>query len=79
MDLRGQLLSQQELIAFLEKHIQGGESSRSLQDLSRLMHRADALILNSDGERRHEIIVLMFLEKKDAGQQPAAWFHFEAR
>ncbi|WP_218109841.1 7TM-DISM domain-containing protein [Oligoflexus tunisiensis] len=79
MDLRGQLLSQQELIVFLEEHIQEGEGRRSLPGLSRLMQLADALILNSDGDRRHEIIVLIFLEKKDPGHQPAAWFHFETR
>ncbi len=79
MDLRGQLLSQQELITFLERHIQESEAGRSLPSLSRLLQLADALIINSDGDRRHEIIVLIFLEKNPRGHQPAAYFHFESR
>jgi hypothetical protein len=79
MDLRGQLLSQHELIVFLERHIQESEAGRSLPSLSRLLQLADALIINSDGDRRHEIVVLIFLEKSANGQQPAAYFHFESR
>lgn len=79
MDLRGQLLSQQELIVFLERHIQESEAGRSLPSLSRLLQLADAMIINSDGDRRHEIIVLIFLEKNPQGHQPAAYFHFESR
>ena len=41
--------------------------------------KADALIINSDGDKRHEIIVLNFLEKSPHGHQPAAYFHFESR
>jgi hypothetical protein len=79
MDLRGQLLSQQELIVFLERHIQESEAGRSLPSLARLLQLADAMIINSDGERRHEIIVLIFLDKNPRGHQPAAYFHFESR
>jgi hypothetical protein len=79
MDLHGQLLSQQELIIFLERHIQESEAGRSLPSLARLLQLADALIINSDGDRRHEIIVLIFLEKSAGAHQPAAYFHFESR
>lgn len=79
MDLRGQLLSQQELIVFLERHIQESEAGRSLPSLARLLQLADAMIINSDGDRRHEIVVLIFLEKNPRGHQPAAYFHFESR
>ncbi|MDQ3230497.1 MAG: 7TM-DISM domain-containing protein [Pseudobdellovibrionaceae bacterium] len=79
MDLRGQLLSQQELIVFLERHIQESEAARSLPSLARLLQLADALIINSDGDKRHELIVLIFLEKNSQGHQPAAYFHFESR
>jgi hypothetical protein len=79
MDLRGQLLSQHELIVFLERHIQESEAGRSLPSLSRLLQLADAMIINSDGDRRHEIVVLIFLDKNPRGHQPAAYFHFESR
>jgi len=78
MDLRGRLLSQQELIIFLERHIQESEAGRNLPSLSRLLQLADAMIINSDGDKRHELIILIFLEKTNQAHQPAAYFHFEA-
>lgn len=79
MDLRGTLLSQEELIIFLERHVQENDAGRSMPSLSRLLQLADALIINSDGDKRHELIVLIFLEKNPQGHQPAAYFHFESR
>ncbi len=79
MDLRGTLLSQQELTVFLERHIQESESGRSLPSLARLLRLADALIINSDGDKRHELIILTFLERPAQFHQPASYFHFESR
>ncbi len=78
MDLRGRLLSQQELIIFLERHMQESEAGSTLPSLSRLLQLADAMIINSDGDKRHELIILIFLEKTSPTHQPAAYFHFEA-
>lgn len=67
LDLEGQLLSRREILELLNRQ------DSSFQELSRTAH---ALVLNSDGGGRHELIAILY--EGDIAEGPAFFYPFLA-